>query len=61
MFTQHTGQRIISAMTVDSRREEAACWSAYALAEGGTAHACIDRNGRPRRLPPEVRALLVAT
>jgi len=29
------------------------------LAEGHTDHACIDGRGRPRRMPPKVRALLV--
>jgi acyl-CoA thioester hydrolase len=28
------------------------------LAEGWTDHACVDATGRPRRLPPHVRALL---
>ncbi|HTE52738.1 MAG TPA: thioesterase family protein [Kofleriaceae bacterium] len=26
------------------------------LAEGHTMHACIDSSGRPRRIPPELRA-----
>ena len=30
------------------------------LAEGWTVHACIDREGRPRRLPDEVRTVLLA-
>jgi acyl-CoA thioester hydrolase len=29
------------------------------LVEGYTTHACIDRNGRPRRFPAPLRALLV--
>lgn len=28
------------------------------LAEGWTVHACIDREGRPLRLPPEMKRLL---
>jgi acyl-CoA thioester hydrolase len=30
------------------------------LAEGWTSHACIDRDGRPRRFPQPLRALLLA-
>ncbi len=28
------------------------------LAEGYTVHACLDRDGRPRRFPPSLKALL---
>ncbi len=28
------------------------------LADGFTRHACIGTNGRPRRMPPELRALI---
>lgn len=28
------------------------------LAEGFTVHACVDRSGRPTRMPPEMRRLL---
>ena len=30
------------------------------LAEGWTEHACIDRGGRPRRIPPHVKDKLAA-
>lgn len=29
------------------------------LADGFTRHACVDRNGRPRRIPEPLRALIV--
>ena len=29
------------------------------IAEGFTGHACVDRNGRPVRFPPRLRALLL--
>jgi acyl-CoA thioester hydrolase len=31
------------------------------LAEGFTVHACVDRGGRPRRFPPELKALLAGS
>ena len=49
----------VRAASVRFRYEVRRAGEAAMLAEGWTSHACMNRQGRPFRWPPEVYALLV--
>jgi acyl-CoA thioester hydrolase len=53
-----TTGRLLSPARVAFDYELVRPHDAVVIATGSTVHAAVDRNGRPRRLPPGVRELL---
>jgi acyl-CoA thioester hydrolase len=53
-----TRGRLVSPVRVAFDYEVVRREDALVLATGSTIHAAVDRDGRPRRLPPDVKELL---